>query len=292
MKTKKIVIGAMAAAMLSLSVCSLAPALAADETVQISVGSATVEAGGQFEVNVNIADIPSEGIQGCNFTLDFDPTVITIDSVAAGALINSVTSDPTATVLPSFNNFTDNKKGIVNFMWATSVYEEAYLLKGEGVFCTIKGTVSNSAAAGTKSEIKIVPTNRETFTDSGVENEYIDVGYNKNGERIRYNVKTVNGIITVKGEAGTTSGGSNIIWGDANEDGDVDIADATAIVQHMGNPDEYALGKQGAINADIVNNGDGVTGADAVLLQLLEAKKIKQTDFPITMEQYNNLLSN
>ena len=36
MKTKKIVIGAMAAAMLSLSVCSIAPAVAADETVQIS----------------------------------------------------------------------------------------------------------------------------------------------------------------------------------------------------------------------------------------------------------------
>ncbi|MDE6789105.1 MAG: hypothetical protein K2J47_07270 [Ruminococcus sp.] len=288
MKTKKIVIGAMAAAMLSLSVCSLAPAFAADETVQISVGSATVEAGGQFTVDVNIADIPSEGIQGCNFTLDFDPTVITIDSVEKGALVNSVTSDPTATVLPSFNNFTDNKKGIVNFMWATSVYEEAYLLKGEGVFCTITGTVSSSAAAGTKSEIKIVPTSRETFTDSGVENEDIDVGYNKNGERIRYNVKTVNGVITV---AGGTGGDDKLLYGDANEDGSVDIADATAIVQHMGNPDEFALSAQGALNADIVNNGDGVTGADAVLLQLLEAKKVKQADFPITMEQYNKLLS-
>ena len=288
MKTKKIVIGAMAAAMLSLSVCSLAPALAADETVQISVGSATVEAGGQFTVDVNIADIPSEGIQGCNFTLDFDPTVITIDSVEKGALVNSVTSDPTATVLPSFNNFTDNKKGIVNFMWATSVYEEAYLLKGEGVFCTITGTVSSSAAAGTKSEIKIVPTSRETFTDSGVENEDIDVGYNKNGERIRYNVKTVNGVITVAGGIG---GDDKLLYGDANEDGSVDIADATAIVQHMGNPDEFALSAQGALNADIVNNGDGVTGADAVLLQLLEAKKVKQADFPITMEQYNKLLS-
>ncbi|MDE6788845.1 MAG: cellulose 1,4-beta-cellobiosidase [Ruminococcus sp.] len=81
------------------------------------------------------------------------------------------------------------------------------------------------------------------------------------------------------------------LWGDANEDGDVDIADATAIVQHMGNPDEYALGKQGAINADIVNNGDGVTGADAVLLQLLEAKKITQPEFPITQAQYDALLA-
>ncbi|MDE6789583.1 MAG: glycoside hydrolase family 9 protein [Ruminococcus sp.] len=83
----------------------------------------------------------------------------------------------------------------------------------------------------------------------------------------------------------------NTLIGDANEDGAVDIADATAIIQHMGNPDEYALSEQGKINADIVNQGDGVTGADAVVLQLIEAKKIKQSELPITMKQYNELLS-
>ena len=83
---------------------------------------------------------------------------------------------------------------------------------------------------------------------------------------------------------------NHVLYGDANEDGQVDIADATAIIQHMGNPDEYALSAQGAVNADIVNTGDGVTGADAVALQLIEAKKIKSSELPITMEQYNALL--
>ena len=45
MKTKKVVVGAIAATMLSLSVCSLAPVVAAGETVQISVGKATAEVG-------------------------------------------------------------------------------------------------------------------------------------------------------------------------------------------------------------------------------------------------------
>ncbi|MDE5570193.1 MAG: glycoside hydrolase family 9 protein, partial [Ruminococcus sp.] len=92
---------------------------------------------------------------------------------------------------------------------------------------------------------------------------------------------------------GTSAGGSStdILWGDANEDGSVDIADATAIVQHMGNPDAYGLTEQRKLNADIVNNGDGVTGADAVALQLLEAKQIKSSEFPITIEKYNALLS-
>ncbi|MDE6788092.1 MAG: RICIN domain-containing protein, partial [Ruminococcus sp.] len=84
---------------------------------------------------------------------------------------------------------------------------------------------------------------------------------------------------------------NNILYGDANEDSSVDIADATAIVQHMGNPDEYGLSEQGKLNADIINNGDGVTGADAVALQLLEAKLVKQSDFPLSMTQYNALLN-
>ncbi len=112
------------------------------------------------------------------------------------------------------------------------------------------------------------------------------------------------GTITAKGigeaviKADSTGG---IIWirvkvigeekaglaGDANEDGQVDIADATAIVQHLGNPDEYGRSPQVKINAEIVNNGDGVTGSDAVLLQLIEAKKVRQSDLPVSKAQYD-----
>lgn len=76
----------------------------------------------------------------------------------------------------------------------------------------------------------------------------------------------------------TTTGGNNntevTLMGDANEDGIVDIADATSIIQHIGNKDKYALSEQGAVNADCCNTGDGVTGADAVAIQKLEAKQI------------------
>lgn len=276
MKTKKIVIGAMAAAMLSLSVCSFAPALAADETVQISVGSETVEAGGTFKVDVTIADIPAEGIQGAQFTLDFDSSVITIDSVEEGALVKSVTQDSTSSVLPSFNIFKDNDNGILSFMWATSVESADYLLKGEGVFCTITGTVASNAKPG-KSEIKIVPTNRETFTESGVINEDIDVGYNKNGEKIKYNVKTTSGIITIKGEGGdtpTTGGSGKYLKGDANVDGNVNMSDATAIIQHIGNRDKYGLTDQGITNADVTGDGQ-VTGEDATYIQRYIAHEIE-----------------
>lgn len=278
MKTKKIVIGAMAAAMLSLSVCSLAPAFAADGTVQVSVGSANnVKAGEKFTVDVSIKDIPSEGIQGCQFSINFDSTIITIDSVEAGSLAKNVTSDPTSSALPSFNSFIDNKGGTMNLMWATSVDESAYLLKGEGVFCTITGTVASGAADGAKSDLKVVPTVRDNLPQTGVVNEDIDIGYTKNGEKIKYNVDLKNGAVTVGSEQTTTTkdpqNPGKYLKGDANCDGAVNIADATAIVQALANRDKYSLSEQGEINAD-VDDTPGVTGSDAIKIQMLEAGMI------------------
>ena len=69
-----------------------------------------------------------------------------------------------------------------------------------------------------------------------------------------------------------TKNPGNII-GDANEDGVVDLADATAIIQHIGNEGKYGLSAQGYINAECT--GDGVvSGADALAIQKLEAKQI------------------
>lgn len=74
------------------------------------------------------------------------------------------------------------------------------------------------------------------------------------------------------GEAPTTDGDLEVaLIGDANCDGKVTIADATAIIQYIGNPDEYALSAQGKKNADSYNTGDGVTGKDANAIQMLEA---------------------
>ncbi len=62
------------------------------------------------------------------------------------------------------------------------------------------------------------------------------------------------------------------LLGDANCDGKVSIADATAILQSLGNPDKYGLSEQGAANADIADTGNGVTPEDAVTIQRIDAK--------------------
>lgn len=287
MKTKKIVIGAMAAAMLSLSVCSLAPAVAADETVQISVSKATAEAGGQFTVDVSLADIPAAGIQACNFSLKYDSSVLKIDSITAGALTETGAADKDASAasLPNFNYFAENE-GLISLMWSTSLDDASYWLKGEGTFCTISGTVADNAAPG-EYAISIVPTERETYTNSGVTNNIIDCGYMKDGAKVIYQVSTADGSVTIPGKAATTTtatpsvtttvkaGDGKYLKGDANVDGNVTVSDAVAIIQSVGNKDKYGLTDQGKINGD-VDGVPGITANDALLIQRYNAHLISE----------------
>lgn len=272
MKTKKIVTGAMAAAMLSLSICSLMPATAAGETVQISVSSTEAEAGGKFTVEVSLADIPSTGLQCLNFSLAYDEKVLSIDKVEAGKLTENGIggSDPSTSLLDNFNSTVYNDKGRTALMWTTSLEDSTYWLKGEGVFCTITGTVASGAADGTY-KIDIVPTERETFSGSGVMNEEFDCGYLKNGEKVSYGTNLTSGSVKI-GKGQTTTGGdvTEAMRGDANCDGQVDISDATLVLQHLGNGDKYPLKPQGAINADVVAP-EGITALDSLEIQKFDA---------------------
>ncbi|MBR2284674.1 MAG: Cohesin domain protein [Ruminococcus sp.] len=267
MKTKKIVIGAMAAAMLSLSVCSLAPAAAADETVQISVSKTTAEAGGQFTVDVSLADIPAAGIQVLNFSLKFDSSLITIDSVTPGAATETGagSADPTAASLENFNSYTESE-GVVAVMWSTGLDDASYWIKNDGVYCTVTGTVSDTAAAGTVADIEIVPVARETYDSSGVENDLIDCGYSSDGKAVRYNVNTTAGSVTI----GSATEG---LRGDANVDNKVNMADAVAVLQNLANSEKYPLTAQGLINADC-DGTNGLSGLDAIWIQMKDAGAI------------------
>nr|AEV58451.1 scaffoldin C [Ruminococcus flavefaciens]AEV58452.1 scaffoldin C [Ruminococcus flavefaciens]AEV58454.1 scaffoldin C [Ruminococcus flavefaciens]AEV58458.1 scaffoldin C [Ruminococcus flavefaciens]AEV58459.1 scaffoldin C [Ruminococcus flavefaciens] len=282
MKTKKIVIGAMAAAMLSLSVCSIAPAVAADETVQISVSKTTAEAGGEFKVDVSLADIPTTGLQCCNFAIKYDPKVLTIKDITAGTLAGTVSGDASSSMLPNFNNY--SQEGLISVMWSTSVDDASKWLKGEGTFCTITGTVAAGTANGTVSEITVLPTSRETYDGSGVMNDAFDCGYLKDGVKVNFNVKPNAGSVTIGSEETTTTPPATTtttenkpgvsLRGDANLDNKVSVADAVAILQSIANKDKYALKPQGAVNGDVEGNNDGITGADALRIQKWDAGAI------------------
>lgn len=69
-------------------------------------------------------------------------------------------------------------------------------------------------------------------------------------------------------------------WGDANLDEKVTIADAVAILQSIANKDKYELKPEGALNADVYNNGDGVTPKDALIIQMVDAGTYSVGDLP------------
>ena len=288
MKTKKVVVGAVAAAMLSLAVCPVAPA-AAGETVQISVGNEEVKAGEKFSVNVSLNDISAPGIQATDFAVSYDSSLITIDSVDAGALANTgaADADGSSSSVPVFEA-SINSEGYVNLVWSTGLDDSSYWLNGSGVFCTINGTVSASAKEGTEIPLKVTAIDR-TVNPGSSDKAAIFAGYVKDDAAVEFAVETVDGSIKVASGSSTTVGDK--LRGDANCDDKVDLSDAVLILQSIANADKYGengtdeshITSQGVINADVAGGtndmgGDGVTPSDALKIQKYVAMLITEAE--------------
>ncbi len=86
------------------------------------------------------------------------------------------------------------------------------------------------------------------------------------------NPKPTDPVPTDKPTDSTAPSAEVSLLGDANCDGQVTIADSTAILQALGNPDKYGLSAQGAANADCCDPGDGVLPSDALAIQKIDAK--------------------
>ena len=78
----------------------------------------------------------------------------------------------------------------------------------------------------------------------------------------------------------STKSADKLFYGDVNTDGKVSVADAVAILQHLGNRDRYGLKGQGLVNADVDGNA-GITGKDALVIQQVDAGIIKAEDLPV-----------
>ena len=87
-----------------------------------------------------------------------------------------------------------------------------------------------------------------------------------------------------------TSGDDKVtLWGDTNVDGQVTIADAVLIMQSLANADEYSITAQGQLNGDVVDNGGGITGVDALGIQAYIADLITADQFPLTSDDLSNI---
>ena len=88
-----------------------------------------------------------------------------------------------------------------------------------------------------------------------------------------------------------STGDKDILWGDANVDGEVNISDAVLIMQSISNPGEYPVTEQGQLNGDVIDNGSKLTNMDALAIQMSQAKLISTSDFPMTTDELNAVSS-
>ncbi|MDE5765357.1 MAG: dockerin type I repeat-containing protein [Ruminococcus sp.] len=63
--------------------------------------------------------------------------------------------------------------------------------------------------------------------------------------------------------------------GDTNCDGEISVADATLLLQYIGNKDKYNLTENGKANAD-VDGVAGISAVDALTIQMYDAGVVKE----------------
>ena len=250
MKTKRTMAGILAMAM-AASALAFNPVFAAGE-IGISAEKVSAKAGAEFTLAVSLKDVPSTGVGGCEFSLAYDSSIVTVTGVTAGTIAQTGADDQEsafAGAAPSFDsNF--SAAGVIDVIYSTGLTDSAYMVKQDGVFLTITGTVNESAKVGDVSDFKIQPIDRETTPGSGTKNnQIVFASIAEDGTVSSYDTVVSDGSVTVIGDGEvttatttvsnpttteTTTGGTvtdNI--GDVNLDGVVDILDAVMLNKYL-----------------------------------------------------------
>ncbi len=100
---------------------------------------------------------------------------------------------------------------------------------------------------------------------------------NKSEFNMHYDTKA-NHVLTLTSENGKKYIYEEVIFGDANNDKKVSVADSVAILQSIANRDKFALSLYGKAAAD-VDGEAGVTANDALVIQKYDAKAV--TELPV-----------
>ena len=90
--------------------------------------------------------------------------------------------------------------------------------------------------------------------------------------------KTTSTTTEITTRTSLTANADGVIFGDVNEDKNIDISDAVFIMQSIANPSKYGkmITEQGKKNGDVSNCGDGLTNMDALAIQKYKLDLIKE----------------
>ncbi len=120
----------------------------------------------------------------------------------------------------------------------------------------------------------------DMYTTITVTKQYAGVWDNDLGDMkdITLSLTNVNLIYSTETETAATTEAAtdvqNIVYGDVNDNGEVDIADAVAIMSYAANPETSTLDSNALNRGDVYQRGDGVGVNDAVSVQKYLTKVI------------------
>lgn len=289
MKAKKILAGVCASMMLAAT--TIPNVLAAG--VNLSVGSAKAKAGETFSVKVDLTPASGSKINGCDFGIKYDSSVITITGVEKGELAKDDTDS-----LDGVKSLETNiESGLVSIVYGVS----GTAIDGSGTFVTLTGKVNASAKAGDKSALEVVAIDRQAKPTGTDKNADIIIGYLEDDNKTftNYTPTIVNGVVEVEGtssEPTTTpptdepttptaddptapitepstpstdkpTEGGNINpakvskLGDVDLNGLVELNDIIVLAKHLLNATSNPLNDEQKANADVTKDG-AVNSAD------------------------------
>ena len=293
MKTKRTMAGILAMAM-AASALAFNPVFAAGG-IGISAEKVSAKAGAEFTLAVSLKDVPSTGVGGCEFSLAYDSSIVTVTGVTAGTVAQTGADDQESVFAGEAPSFDSNfsTAGVIDVIYSTGLTDSAYMVKQDGVFLTITGTVNESAKVGDVSEFKIQPIDRETTPGSGTKNDQIVfASIAEDGTVSNYDTVVSDGSVTVVGDSETTTAvttttGSESTttatkettvtkdtadtketttgsedeanYGDANLDGKVDLTDAVTLNKYLAGlvtASEQAVKNMNVYLDDIVDETD------------------------------------
>ena len=273
MKTKRTMAGILAVAM-TASVLAWNPVFAAGE-IGLSAEKVSAKVGDSFTLQVSLSDVPASGLGGCEFSLAYDSTIVTVTDVQAGTITDTGSDEQQSAFAGEAPSFDCNYEtaGVIDVIWATGLTDSTYWIKQDGVLLTITGTVNESAKAGDVSEFKIQAIGREVIPGSSTKYDKVTfVNVDADGVLTSYDTVLSDGSVTVIADGtttteavtGTTTTNTgettttslvNVNYGDTNLDGVVDLRDAIILNKHLAQQIILEKDSQPFKNADV--NADG-----------------------------------
>lgn len=263
MKTKRTMAGILAMAM-AASALAFNPVFAAGG-IGISAEKVSAKAGAEFTLAVSLKDVPSTGVGGCEFSLAYDSSIVTVTGVTAGTVAQTGADDQESVFAGEAPSFDSNfsTAGVIDVIYSTGLTDSAYMVKQDGVFLTITGTVNESAKVGDVSEFKIQPIDRETTPGSGTKNDQIVfASIAEDGTVSNYDTVVSDGSVTVVGDSETTT----VVTTTTGSESTTTATKETTVTKDTADTKETTTGSEDEANYGDANLDGKVDLTDAVIL--------------------------